>query len=92
MVIRTMAIFIIVAERGSPDLDADLTRLYGTDSYKIADNQWLVASSEKRTTKEVLDGLDANKGKFGRIAAFSISGYNGFHKTDMWEWIKTHWE
>lgn len=87
-----MSIFVLLTTKETPEFETKVSVSFGSDSLKIAPNQWLVSSAEKTTTKEILESLGAEKGAFGQVVAFAISGYYGWHRTEIWEWIKSRWE
>lgn len=87
-----MAVFVILSDPESLRIGEAVQQIYGAESVNLAPGQWLVSSKDKKTTKEVLESIGAVGGKLGRVIAFAISGYNGFHRPDVWEWIKARWD
>jgi hypothetical protein len=83
-----MSLYIILATIEHEGLQTQIESKFSSQFYKITPTQWIV-SAEHLTSKEVLTTLGADKGEYGRIVAFSVSGYFGWHQPDMWEWLKT---
>ena len=79
-----MTIFVVISDPDSPSLGQEIQRIYGAESINLASGQWLVSSKDKKTTKEITDSLGASEGRFGRIAAFAVSGYFGYHRPEIW--------
>jgi hypothetical protein len=83
---------ILTTAAPSGELDAAILNAFPGNALQINYDQWLVSDSARKTTKEVCDAIGASEGKFGQIVVFAISGYYGFHRTDLWEWLKTRAE
>jgi len=82
-----MANFLIASDGDDARMSDLVSTNFGSDSYKISENQWLV--SHKGTTKDVYKDLfptDANE--FGRFIIAKIDSYYGLHSPDIWEWLE----
>ena len=81
-----MPVFLIVSEKDSPDLHAEIERVFPDKSFALSGDQWLVDAEE--TTKDMHKELGIGEGRYGRVVVFKIDGYSGYHRKSLWEWLQ----
>ncbi len=82
-----MTVFAVLFEEPNPNLKAKIGALFEA-RFELAPGQTLVAV-EGKTTQQVKESI-AEHGEMGRIFVVPISNYAGWHRTDLWEWIKVN--
>ena len=87
-----MSIFavLITGPRGRPVADRIQT-LFPGQHYQLAEDQWLV-SSDGATAKALSEQLGVTTNGTPSVVVFRVSSYFGMQPTDVWDWIKAHWE
>lgn len=87
-----MAIFAVVSDRDNTKLFTRIRELFPADNLKkVDDHLIMVISTEDSTAKQLTVKIEKNGTPlkdYGRVVAFSISSYQGFHKKSLWEWLQ----
>jgi hypothetical protein len=84
-------IYSVTVGAPRPDFAVRVQSAFPGQTYNVFDTApatWLIYAPGM-TSLQVLERIGSSKGDDGRAIVTGISGYNGFHKTDLWEWIKT---
>jgi hypothetical protein len=79
-----MTIFAIIAPSGTSQLTDAIRREFPTN-FEFSPGQF-VASASGLTAAQVTQRLGPN-GEVGRFVVFSVAGYWGYHRKDLWEWL-----
>ena len=79
-----MTVYAIIAPEESPLLAAAVERNF-EKKIQFAPGQF-VASGTGMTASQVAEKLGAN-GEIGQFVVFTVAGYWGFHRKDLWEWL-----
>ncbi len=82
-----MASFVVLASAPTDALEAALTRAFPEAHLTIARGQYLVAGPNL-TSREVVEKIGGAKGEHGQVVAFSVNGWWGWHRSELWEWLK----
>jgi hypothetical protein len=82
-----MAIFAIIAPTGTGDqrLQAAVQRVFPSKNFEFAPGQF-VASTPGLTAAQVVQNIGSNE-EVGSYVVFSVAGYWGYHRKDLWEWL-----
>ena len=79
-----MAVFAVIAQGYNAALAARLPNKFPRH-FEIAHGQYVVAAINL-TAQQVAQELGPN-GEVGNFVVFSVAGYWGFHRKDLWEWL-----
>ena len=58
---------------------------------RLAEDQWL-AASEGVTAQSLSEQLGVKRNGIPSVVVFRVSSYFGMQSTDVWDWIRAHWE
>jgi hypothetical protein len=87
-----VTVFAIIA--GSPDAPAldrrIIARFTVGNRYAIAPGQYLV-DAPGLTSRQLSEDLGITNGSLGlHILVLPVTGYEGWHNREMWEWLSSH--
>ena len=87
-----MSIFtvLITGPAGRPVVDSIQT-LFPGKCYRLAEDQWLIAS-DGLTAQSLSEQLGVKRNGIPSVVVFRVSSYFGMQSTDVWDWIRAHWE
>ncbi|MGP2977777.1 hypothetical protein ACTVLL_11590 [Serratia nevei] len=87
-----MATFAVISDRDNEKLHARVLEVFPKEDVLQVDKRLILISSSKyNVAKEVTGEIEANGThlkEYGRVVAFSITSYQGYHYTKMWDWLK----
>ena len=84
-----MSVYAIYLSNQVEEARNDLVEKWPSRHFVVEDRLILVAPEEViTTTKDVatVAGLGEDKGRLGVV--FEITARSGFHKSEMWEWLR----
>jgi hypothetical protein len=84
-----VSIFQILAEAPPNNFGEKISTKFPDNAYEVsngANGTWFVYAPGK-TSKDVLEELEASKGAAGKIIITSINSFFGWHNRDLWEWL-----
>ena len=87
-----MTVFaIIAASPNAPALERAITERFPSGSrYVIAPGQYLV-DAPGITSRQLSESLGIANGSLAqRILVLPVTGYDGWHNRDLWEWLSSH--
>jgi hypothetical protein len=79
-----MAAFAVVAPTDNYLITSAIQRSFPRH-FQISPGQFVVAASGL-TAQQVAEQIGMN-GISGQFAVFSIAGFFGYHRQDLWEWL-----
>lgn len=80
-----MAIFAVIAPGHSPQLAIAIPAKF-PKFFEFGPGQFVVAPTDGQTAQQVAQSLGVN-GEVGQFVVFSVAGFFGFHRKDLWEWL-----
>lgn len=92
-------IFAVFAAENPGTIGAAIRAAFQDDALEVDTGQWLV--SAEGTTQNVCERIGIvrrtdegtlTKGTLGGALVVAVSGYYGVKPSNIWEWIKAHWE
>lgn len=92
-------IFAVLAAEHPAKLGPVIQRTFGSDSLELQPGEWLI--SAEGTTQGVCERIGVVKrnaegnlvrGDIGGALVVAISAYYGVKSSDIWEWVRAHWE
>ncbi|CAI2056905.1 Uncharacterised protein [Serratia quinivorans] len=87
-----MATFAVISDRDNEKLHVRVLEIFPEDDVMKADNRLIfIASSKDNLAKQITEKIESNGvhlKEYGRVIAFSITSYQGYHYTKVWEWLK----
>ncbi|MBX3173258.1 MAG: hypothetical protein KF709_02545 [Gemmatimonadaceae bacterium] len=93
------SVFAVLAAEHPEKLAQAITAKFPDDSLELDRGQWLVSSDG--TSQHVCERIGIieknaegviRKGSVGSALVVSVSGYYGVKSSNLWEWIRAHWE
>jgi hypothetical protein len=83
-----MAAFVVLTSPNSPQLFllAETVQRNFPKHFEITTGQYVVAAAGL-TAERVAHQIGAN-GEVGQMVVFSIVGFFGYHRKDLWEWLQ----
>jgi hypothetical protein len=81
----TMAAFVVIASSDNDKIAGAMLRVF-PQNFQIEKGQYLV--SDRGATAEKIAERIGTSGDAGKFVVFSIAGSSGYHRKDMWEWLK----
>ena len=87
-----MTVFAIIAgSPNAPALDRVVAERFATGNrYAIAPGQYLV-DAPGVTSRQLSESLGIASGSLAQhILVLPVTGYDGWHNRDMWEWLSSH--
>lgn len=88
-----MSIFVVIPSKDGAQIEQAIqtaSRDGSMSYYSLPKGEFFV--SFKGTSRELSDALGITDGANGLAIVAAISSYYGRASTDVWEWVKTHWE
>lgn len=83
-----MAVYAIIAPAASGALTQAMARTFEGEHFEFSPGQF-VAQSSNLTVQGVVNALGGS-GEVGQIVVFTVSGFWGFHRKDLWDWLTAH--
>lgn len=83
-----MTIFAIIGPGPDNRLQAAVVRIFPGKNLEFAPGQF-VASAPGLTATQVAQQIGSNE-QVGQYVVFSVAGYWGFHRKDLWEWLSAN--
>lgn len=83
-----MTTYAIIAPGPSTELKLAMLRTFGGEHFEFSPGQY-VGQSPHLTAQGVVNSL-GGAGEVGQISVFTVSGYWGFHRKELWEWLAVH--
>lgn len=80
-----MADFAVLGTAENELLRGAIERHFRDAHFHIAEHQWVVADTGA-TAERVAEKIGAD-GRSGEFVVFSVAGYFGYHRKDLWEWL-----
>jgi hypothetical protein len=80
-----MTIFAIIAPGNDNRLTDAVQRVFPGKHFQIAPGQF-VAVAPSLTAAQIAEQIGPND-KVGQYVVFSVAGYWGYHRKDLWEWL-----
>jgi hypothetical protein len=92
------SVFAVMAVDRPEVLGPVIQKQFPNDFIELERGQWLV--SAEGTSQAVCEKLGVihrteagiKKGDVGSALVVAVSGYYGIKASNVWEWIKAHWE
>jgi hypothetical protein len=87
-----MSLFVVLSNTDNTKIEGAIKEKFPNAYYNISSHQWVV--SAEGPAKQVAEKLGITDKEIGSGPAliFAVSGYWGWWKTDVWEWMKAKWE
>lgn len=88
-----MAIFLVIPTTDPSTVKESLSGLREKDDlnfYELPRGEFIV--SYKGTSQELSNLVGISDGAVTNAIVASVSSYYGRASTDIWEWVKAHWE
>lgn len=80
-----MSTYAIIAPAADPRLKIAIDRVFPEKNFEFAPGQF-VATRTGLTSTQLAAEIGTNE-QVGQYVIFSVSGYWGFHRRDLWEWL-----
>jgi hypothetical protein len=85
-----MAVFAIIPTNGETNLlDQAIEKDFAGESLKLPHGEWFVRFSG--TSQELTDKLKISNKEVGSAVVLAISGYDGYARNNIWEWLESRW-
>ena len=82
-----MTVFAVIAPEANPALNTAIKRDFPRH-LEFAAGQFVVAA-DGLTAAQVFDKIDP-KSELGFVVVFTVGGFWGFHRKDLWEWLRAN--
>ncbi|HDC4619833.1 hypothetical protein [Enterobacter asburiae] len=87
-----MTIFAVISDSENKALFERMGEIFeAEDLLKVDERVILVSSGEFSIARQITQKIEENGvplKTYGRVVAFSITSYQGYHYKKMWEWLQ----